>query len=69
MTLTKEGEFIVVLLATLEDFGDQTPSKREVEQHIENRGYLNLKLSPKLLESYGKSAARPSSGSKKANRR
>lgn len=36
------GQFIMVLLAALADLSDRIPTKREVERHIEKRGYLTL---------------------------
>jgi hypothetical protein len=38
----RETQFIMVLLAALVDLSDKVPTKREVEKHIEKRGYLKL---------------------------
>lgn len=47
---SQNGQFLYVLLLAHEDLGDRIASKREVEQHIEQRGYLNLPR--EFLDSY-----------------
>src|SRR5262245_48443015 len=47
---SRRGQFILILLATLEDLGGQTASKADVTRYIEARGYINF--TPELLTSY-----------------
>jgi Mrr N-terminal domain len=50
-----QGQFMLVLLTSLEDLSDRIPSKQEVERHIQKCGYL--KLSTELsTESYDSKA-------------
>ena len=46
---SRPGQFLIVLLAALADLG-HSPSKREVENHVEKAGHL--RLSPELLQAY-----------------
>jgi Mrr N-terminal domain len=47
---TQRGQFMLVVMAALDDITDRTPSKREVIRQIEKKGYL--KLTPELLAAY-----------------
>lgn len=52
-----QGQFMMVLLASLVDLSDRVPSKQEVERHVEECGYL--KLSPELARQSYDSKAEP----------
>jgi hypothetical protein len=52
-----QGQFMMVLLASLVDLSERIPSKEEVERHVEKCGYL--KLSPELAKESYDSKAEP----------